>query len=58
MNPPFGPPALCRGSGPGAPDYSDVWVVLPTFNEIDNLASIVPAILDALPGCTIAHRRR
>ena len=35
---------------PDGSDYSDVWVVLPTYNEIDNLASIVPAILEALPG--------
>jgi len=35
---------------PETPDYSAVWVVLPTYNEIDNLGSIAPAVLDALPG--------
>ncbi len=36
-----------------APDYARVYIVLPTFNEIDNLASIAPAILEALPGARI-----
>lgn len=35
---------------PETPEDSAVWVVLPTYNEIDNLGSIVPAILEALPG--------
>lgn len=29
------------------------WVVLPTYNEADNLAGIAVAILDALPGATL-----
>jgi len=29
------------------------WVVLPTYNEIENLAAIAPAILDQLPGSTL-----
>ncbi|MEP7159036.1 MAG: polyprenol monophosphomannose synthase [Chloroflexota bacterium] len=29
------------------------WVVLPTYNEIENLPQIAPAILDALPGSTL-----
>ena len=36
-----------------AADYADVWVVLPTFNELENLPQIVPAILDRLPGATL-----
>ena len=36
-------------SGPG----SAVWVVLPTYNEADNLGPISSAILDALPGATL-----
>jgi len=36
-----------------AADYSDVWVVLPTYNEIENLPAICPAILDQLPGATL-----
>jgi dolichol-phosphate mannosyltransferase len=40
-----------------APDagstYADTWVVLPTYNEIQNLPQIAPAILDALPGATL-----
>jgi dolichol-phosphate mannosyltransferase len=30
--------------------YAGTWVVLPTYNEIENLPEIAPAILDALPG--------
>ena len=33
--------------------YADVWVVLPTYNEIENLRGIAPAILDRLPGATL-----
>jgi dolichol-phosphate mannosyltransferase len=33
--------------------YSDVWVVLPTYNEIENLPQIAPAILERLPGATL-----
>ena len=36
-----------------APGYSDVWVVLPTYNEKENLTAIGPVILDRLPGCTL-----
>ncbi|MGC8634399.1 MAG: polyprenol monophosphomannose synthase [Candidatus Limnocylindrales bacterium] len=36
-----------------APPYADTWVVLPTYNEIDNLAAIAPAILERLPGATL-----
>ena len=34
-------------------DYFDTWVVLPTYNEIDNLEQIAPAILEKLPGATL-----
>ena len=44
----------------GADDRADVplpgdgtWVVLPTYNEADNVAGIAAAILDALPGATL-----
>lgn len=33
--------------------YEGVWVVLPTYDEAQNLAGIAAAILEALPGCTI-----
>ena len=33
-----------------APEASDVWVILPTYNEAENLARIVPAVLERLPG--------
>jgi dolichol-phosphate mannosyltransferase len=33
--------------------YSDVWVVLPTYNEKENLPAIAPAILEQLPGSTL-----
>jgi dolichol-phosphate mannosyltransferase len=34
-------------------DYADTWVVLPTYNEKDNLPGIAAAILAALPGATL-----
>ena len=33
--------------------YDGTWVVLPTFNEIENLPNVAPAILAALPGSTL-----
>ena len=33
--------------------YDDTWVVLPTYNEVENLAGIAAAILDRLPGATL-----
>lgn len=33
--------------------FADTWVVLPTFNEADNLPSLAPAILERLPGATL-----
>lgn len=36
-----------------ADNYADVWVVLPTYNEIENLPAIAPAILEHLPGATL-----
>jgi dolichol-phosphate mannosyltransferase len=33
--------------------YHGTWVVLPTYNEKENLAAIAPAILDALPGASL-----
>jgi dolichol-phosphate mannosyltransferase len=41
-----------RDDGPVA-RYDDTWVVVPTFNEADNLPAIVPAILELLPGATV-----
>ena len=38
---------------PPEPRYGDVWVVLPTYNEKENLPGIVPAILERLPGMTL-----
>lgn len=40
-------------AGTGAARYDDVWIVLPTYNEIENLPEIAPAILDRLPGATL-----
>ena len=37
----------------GADVGAGVWVVLPTFNEADNLPGISAAILEALPGSTL-----
>ncbi|HET7678363.1 MAG TPA: polyprenol monophosphomannose synthase [Candidatus Limnocylindrales bacterium] len=38
-----------RTAGP----YADTWVVLPTFNEAENLEPIAAAILEQLPGATL-----
>jgi dolichol-phosphate mannosyltransferase len=39
------PPATPLGAG--------VWIVLPTFNEAENIRTIAPAILEALPRATL-----
>lgn len=36
-----------------SPPYADTWVVLPTYNEADNVRGIAAAILEALPGATL-----
>jgi dolichol-phosphate mannosyltransferase len=36
-----------------ATSLSDTWVVLPTYNEADNLPGIAEAILERLPGATL-----
>jgi dolichol-phosphate mannosyltransferase len=49
-----GLPAATAAAAPiETTDYSDVWVVLPTYNEVDNLATIAPAILQQLPGASL-----
>ncbi len=35
------------------PAFADTWVVLPTYDEKDNLEGIATAILDRLPGATL-----
>ena len=40
-------------AGAGAALYEDVWIVMPTYNEIENLPQIAPAILEQLPGATL-----
>jgi len=42
-----GPPTAAGAAGTGT------WVVLPTFNEADNLVGIAGAILSTLPGATL-----
>lgn len=48
-------PSAGRSEGAGSPGLvgSGTWVVLPTYNEAENLAAIAAAILDALPGATL-----
>jgi dolichol-phosphate mannosyltransferase len=36
-----------------APDSAGVWVVVPTYNEAENLGPIAAAIVAALPACTL-----
>lgn len=38
---------------PKGMQYLDHWVVVPTFNEAENIQEIVRSIARALPGCTI-----
>ena len=38
---------------PGAEEYADTWVVMPTYNEAENLEGITRAVLDRLPGATV-----
>ena len=48
---PTGPPEPARAPAPDG--LSGVWVVLPTYNEADNLPSIAGAILHYLPSVTL-----
>ncbi|MBY0398137.1 MAG: glycosyltransferase, partial [Thermoleophilia bacterium] len=40
-------------TGPAPGVETGVWVVLPTYDEAENLPGIVAAILEALPGATL-----
>lgn len=53
------PRADPSGSGQpsGAEPYADTWVVLPTYNEAENVERIGRAILDRLPGATLLTDR-
>jgi dolichol-phosphate mannosyltransferase len=42
-----------RRAKSAARPYADTWVVLPTYDEADNLPAIAPAILEQLPGATL-----
>src|SRR5215218_707244 len=48
-----GPLTSPTGRGEDGPVGAGVWVVLPTYNEIDNLPGIAGAILHHLPGVTL-----
>ncbi len=41
------------GAGDGPPVGAGTWVILPTYNEADNLPGISAAILEALPGAVL-----
>ena len=49
------PAQAADGADPAPPPAagSGTWVVLPTYNEAENLPVIAPAILSALPGATL-----
>jgi dolichol-phosphate mannosyltransferase len=47
------PAARPAARDPSAPDGAGTWIVLPTYNEADNLAGIAAAILAALPAATL-----
>ena len=40
-------------AGTAVGSFAGVWVVVPTYNEADNIRPISAAILDALPGATL-----
>jgi dolichol-phosphate mannosyltransferase len=40
-------------AGGTSAEFADTWVVLPTYDEAENLEPIAAAILDRLPGCTL-----
>ena len=40
-------------AGAGGPAGAGAWVILPTYNEAENLPLIAAAILEALPGGTL-----
>jgi dolichol-phosphate mannosyltransferase len=46
-------PAVAADPGPDRTLGRGTWVVLPTYNEADNIRSISEAILEALPGATL-----
>ncbi len=46
-------PAEARAAAPTAGAGSGTWVVLPTYNEAENLPVIAEAILASLPGATL-----
>jgi dolichol-phosphate mannosyltransferase len=54
-----GPTDTTSGSAPGSGVQGDgatgagVWVIVPTYNEADNLGPITSAILEALPAATV-----
>jgi dolichol-phosphate mannosyltransferase len=50
---PSGAPALAAAHRPGQSPGSGTWIVLPTYNEADNLPDIGRAILEALPRATL-----
>jgi len=40
--------------GDGTPEpFADTWVVMPTYDEAENLEAIAGAVLENLPGCTL-----
>jgi dolichol-phosphate mannosyltransferase len=52
---PTGAPGTASGPGmaDGATDGRGAWIVLPTYNEADNIGPITAAILAALPAATL-----
>jgi dolichol-phosphate mannosyltransferase len=48
-----GDPSLGAAGSTGTPVGTGAWVVLPTYNESENLAAISAAILAALPGASL-----
>src|SRR4051812_18617187 len=53
---PAGPPADTPAPAPDTaapPPGQGAWVILPTYNEVDNLRPISEAILARLPGATL-----
>ena len=45
--------AGAEGTAERERDYRDTWVVMPTYNEADNIVAISRAVLERLPGATL-----
>jgi dolichol-phosphate mannosyltransferase len=53
MTEPTASPTATEAPGPAGPSGDGVWVILPTYNEAENVGPMTGAILAALPAATL-----